>query len=237
MKPHTIIWDFDGTLYPLSPLDCEQTLLRMRRLEMHEGLQWFSGLWIEGLIYLDRRQWFRNRPSRKLYRRLYNRGLRGTSAAALDRVAEATAVLISADDRKTLRAMHGSGLRMLVISCGTQELCELVLEKADVRDCFETVRANLFKMEAGCIVGGGAAQLVSAEDKLSLAKDLLGRCPEGVVAVGDGYTDLPLLDWVHWPVMMDCDHSRKRKYASKSYHFIPAITALPRLLAQLQRSS
>ena len=231
MTPHTIIWDFDGTLYPLRPLDSEQALLRMRRKQLRKGLSWIRGLWIEGLIYGDRHQWFRNRHSRTLYRILYSWALKNTPAAFLDRVAEDTAALIPFDDRKTLHELHGSCLRMLVISCGTLELCEKVLYKAGVRHCFENVRANPLILDAGSIVGG-ISQLVSAEDKLSLAKDLTHNTPGGVVAVGDGYTDIPLLDWVQYPVMVNHDQARPPKHAGKPYHFIPSVATLPQLLTQ-----
>ena len=232
MTPHTIIWDFDGTLYPLRPLDSEQALMRMRRKQLQKKAHRFRDIWIEGLIYGDRHQWFKNRPSRKLYRMLYNQALKGTPASFLDRVAEGMAGLVLAEDREALRNMHDSRLRMLVISCGTLELCEKVLEKADVRDCFETVRANPLILKADSIAGG-MSQVVSAEDKLSTAKELLGGNPNGVVAVGDGYTDIPLLDWVQWPIMMDPDQSNRRKYASKPYRFISSISVLPGLLTQL----
>lgn len=231
MTPHTIIWDFDGTLYPLRPLDSEQALLRLYRKQLHKGISRVRSLWIEGLIYVDQQQWFVNRQSRKLYRTLYNWALKGAPVTLLDRIADEIAALISADDRQALRELNAMGFRMLVISCGTQDLCQKVLEKADVRKCFETVRANPFKLEANR-VAGGESRLVAAEDKLSLARKVTGNNPEGVVAVGDGYTDMPLLDWVQWPVMMDPDQSNQRKYASKPYRFIPSLKALPGLLTQ-----
>jgi len=232
MTPHTIIWDFDGTLYPLRPLDSEQALLKLRRAQLQNGLSGFRSLWIEGLIYGDRHQWFRNRPSRKLYRMLYGLALKDTPATFLDLVAKDIAALISADDRKTLHDLHDRRLGMLVVSCGTQELCEKILERAGVKKCFEAIKANPLILEAGSIAGG-VSRVVAAEDKLTLARKLTGNNPKGVVAVGDGYTDIPLLDWVQWPVMMDPDQSNQRKYTSKPYRFIPAISALPGVLTQM----
>jgi len=231
MTPHTIIWDFDGTLYPLRPLDSEQALLRMRRKQLQKGLFRIWSLWIEALIYGDRQQWFISRPSRKLYRKLYCGALKGTPVSLLDRAAEDISALISADDRKTLHDMHDRRLRMIVISCGTQELCEKVLARAGLQQCFETIRANPLRINAGSIVGG-VSSMVSAEDKLAMAKGLLGGRPRGVVAVGDGYTDIPLLDWVQWPVMMDSGHSKQSKYSGKPYHFIDSISALPSVLTR-----
>jgi phosphoserine phosphatase len=229
MTPHTIIWDFDGTLYPLRPLDSEQALLKRRRAQLHKGFSRFQSLWIEGLIYGDRHQWFTSRPSRKLYRMLYSWALKGTPATFLDQVAKDIAALISADDRKALHDLHARHFRMLVISCGTQELCEKILERAGVKKCFEAIRANPLKLKAGSIVGGVSC-LVSAEDKLSLARKLTNDNPKGVVAVGDGYTDIPLLDWVQTPIMMDPDQSKQSTYAKKPYQFITAIDELPGLL-------
>jgi len=229
MIPHTIIWDFDGTLYPLRPLDSEQALLKMRRAQLQKGFSRLQSLWIEGLIYGDRHQWFTSRPSRNLYRMLYSWALKGTPATFLDRVAKDIAALISADDRKALHDLHDRRLRMLVISCGTQELCEKILERAGVKKCFEAISANPLKLEAGNIKGGVSC-MVSAEDKLSLARKLTGNNPKGVVAVGDGYTDIPLLDWVQEPIMMDPDQSKQSTYAGKPYQFITAIGELPRLL-------
>jgi len=232
MTPHTIIWDFDGTLYPLRPLDSEQALLKMQRAQLHRGVSRFRSLWIEGLIYGDRHQWFTSRPSRKLYRMLYSWALKGTPATFLDRVAKDIAALISVDDREALHDLYARRLRMLVISCGTQELCEKILEKAGVKMCFEAIRANPLKLEAGCIKGG-VSRLVAAEDKLALARKLTNNNPNGVAAVGDGYTDIPLLDWVQEPIMMDPDQSNQRKYCSQPYRFIPSISALPGLLTQM----
>jgi phosphoserine phosphatase len=229
MNPHTIIWDFDGTLYPLRPLDSEQALLKMRRAQLQTGLSRYGSLWIEGLIYGDRHQWFISRPSRKLYRMLYSWALKGTPATFMDRVAKDMAALISADDRNALHALQARRFRMLVVSCGTLQLCEKILERAGVKPCFEVIRANPLKLKAGCIAGGVSC-LVSAEDKLSLARKLTGNNPKGVVAVGDGYTDIPLLNWVQKPIMMDPDHSKRSAYAGRPYHFISAISELPRLL-------
>ena len=118
-------------------------------------------------------QWFRSIYSRKLYSLLYGWALRGTPIALLDRTAEHTAALISMEDRNALHGLHGNGLRMLIISCGTLDLCERVLQKAGVRDCFETIKANPLILK-GDRIAGIEPRVVAAEDKLSIAKKLIG---------------------------------------------------------------
>jgi phosphoserine phosphatase len=41
--------------------------------------------------------------------------------------------------------------------------------------------------------------------------------PVGAIAVGDGYTGIPLLDWAEIPIMMDRTGRQRAKYANKNY--------------------
>ena len=232
MTPHTIIWDFDGTLYPLLPYDSEQILMRLSRTHLENGvhgLRRFLGRWVS---YGDMHQWFRGRPLRKLYNRLYGCSIKGMPVSLLYRAIDDISALITPEDKNALHLLHENGLRMLVISCGTLDLCEGVLQKAGVRNCFESVAANPFRLKNGKIEGV-VPRVVSAYDKLFTARTLVGKSPKGIVAVGDGYTDIPLLDWAQFPVMMDPGHSKQTKYAGKPYYFMDSVSALPRLLTQL----
>jgi phosphoserine phosphatase len=50
-----------------------------------------------------------------------------------------------------------------------------------------------------------------------------GRC----IAVGDGYTDIPVLDWAKMSVLVDRTGRKQIKYAHKNYHFV---RSLPEIL-------
>lgn len=224
-----IIWDFDGTLYPLAPYDSEQTLLRMR-LERLDGpfrllIKWL----IHSVVYADRHQWFSGGNLRKLYRHLYGWCLKDTPITLLDRAAAAIATTISHRDRRALHRMHDRGLCMLVISCGTLDLVERVLRKAGIHSCFESLHANSLRFKNG-LVSGITSCLTTAEDKRRLGEQLAGGHAHGVVAVGDGYTDLPMLDWAETPVMIDPDGSKRWTYGGKPYHFAPSVAAVDKLL-------
>jgi phosphoserine phosphatase len=231
MTPHTIIWDFDGTLYPLLPYDSEQILMRLIRKQSNRGARRFQRIMGEWVSYGDMHQWFRGTHLRKLYNRLYGYSIKGTPVSLLANAIDHISALITPEDRNALHRLHRSGFRMLVISCGTLDLCEGVLQKAGVRDCFESVTANPFLLKNGTI-NGVNPRVVNAHDKLFTARKLVGKSPEGIAAVGDGYTDIPLLDWVQYPVMMDPDHSKQSKYATKPYCFTPSVVALSLLLTR-----
>ena len=73
--------------------------------------------------------------------------------------------------------------------------------------------------------------LLTPEDKLEIINSL-EISAEHAIAVGDGYTDLPLLDWASIPVMIDRTGKKKQKYSGKDYFFISSIPELAEILAK-----
>jgi len=43
------------------------------------------------------------------------------------------------------------------------------------------------------------------------------------MAVGDGYTDIPMLDWAKFPVLLDRTGRKQTKFAGKSYRFVRSL--------------
>ena len=229
MTLHTIIWDFDGTLYPLCPYDSEQTLLQAQRTRSRQSLPTTRSFLTALLIHMDRLQWFKTGIMRRLYMIFYGRVLAGTPAPLLDVAAAEIAGRMMPGDIETLRELYEKGIRMLVISCGTLDLSEKIIQKAGVRECFESIKANPLRLRDNVIIGV-ESRVVTAADKLSVAKELTGNAAQGVAAVGDGYTDIPLLDWAQYPVMIDPDRSKQSRYAGKPYFFADSVSAVPRIL-------
>ena len=224
-----IFWDFDGTLYPLCPFDSEQILLRLHAGQLEGICRLPRKLITRGVVHADQRQWLGSNHMRKLYRQVYAWCLKGIPTPLLENAADAVAASISPRDRTALGRLHDAGWRMVVISCGTLDLCEGVLIKAGIRGCFESVHANPLKIRNG-IITGSVSKMTTAEDKLRLAKMIAGGRPHGVVAVGDGYTDIPLMDWCQLSLMMDPNGCKKPSYAGKSYRFVASIHAAYKLL-------
>jgi len=67
------------------------------------------------------------------------------------------------------------------------------------------------------------------EDKLKVIS-AQGVFPEQSVVVGDGYTDLPLLDRAGLPVMIDRTGEKKDQFANKGYSFIYSICEIMELI-------
>ena len=227
MKHCTIIWDFDGTLLPNDPYDSEQTLMLHKLNGAGPKLPFWIHALARGLLYADQREHLR-----RVFKKFYIRFMRGSHVSDLDLVCGRLADKISAADRSTLRHLANQGHPMIVLSCGTADLSAGTLKKAGLGDCFERIAANRFVVESGRI-NGMTLHVPNPEDKV---KYLVAQRidPARCVAVGDGYTDIPLLDWAKISVMVDRTGQKQAKYGHKNYHFVRSLSEILDIIYGLQ---
>lgn len=216
MREHTIIWDFDGTIMPINPYDSEQTLLHYRITGREWGTSLLKRLIGRVVIYADQRGWF---P--EYFKRAYNWLLKGTSADLLDQVAEKLASTISLVDRQAIHSLKRSGYKMMVLSCGTADLSTRILRAAGLANCFSLVEGNRFIINDGKIQGMDF-HIPTPESKLELLLEH-GITAQQAAAVGDGFTDLPLLDWAALPVLLDRTGKKKEQYKGRGYNHAASV--------------
>ena len=226
MKRHTIIWDFDGTILPLEPFDSEQSLLMHRMQQPENPFGWFKKGIARAIIYMDQRERFR-----RTFKKSYIQMLKGTPSSVLDEVSRQLADKISSADRRALRALKDDGHDMMVLSCGTADLSERTLKLAELHDCFRLVDGNRFQFDKDRIYGMDL-RLPNPDDKLDMVRRLK-LSPDRTIIVGDGYTDLPLLNWTSIPVVIDRTGRKKKQFAFQRFYFITSIPEITGLLKNL----
>jgi phosphoserine phosphatase len=226
MKKFTIIWDFDGTILPSTPFDSEQSLLMCRMNQPDKPFGWFKKGYTKAIIYADQRE-----RLRKTFKRLYIQLLKGTTSSTLDEVCRSLAEKLSTPDRLTLKKLKNDGYRMIVLSCGTVDLSERILRFAGIEDCFDLIEGNRFQFDEDQIAGMHL-RLPDPDDKLDMMNKL-NLSPERTIVVGDGYTDLPLLNWSSIPVMIDRTGKKKKGFTSHNFHFI---TSTPEIMNIIQET-
>ena len=219
MKTDTIIWDFDGTLLPLAPYDSEQTLMLYKLNETAQRPPYFVRAIARLLIWADHRQMLR-----QTFKRFYIRLMKGTPIAAMDQIGKRLSDRISFQDRQALARLKSENYRMVVLSCGTADLSERILTHAGLGDCFESIAANRFNISKG-LINGMRLHLANPLDKVTWLKKM-GICADDAIAVGDGYTDIPLLDWAKISVLVDRSGKKKAKYRHKNYRFISSTSEI-----------
>jgi phosphoserine phosphatase len=223
MKLYTIIWDFDGTILPSDPYDSEQTLLLYKVNRAGEKIPFFKRVVARAIIYADMKEWLA-----ESFKKYYLWVLKGTRIEVLDRVAEDLAKKISEADRQTFFRLNGDGHNMMIISCGTLELIERILKLAGLGGCFKMISGNRFQFEND-LIAGMDFDILNPADKIK-TMNVQGIMPEQSIVIGDGYTDLPLLDWAGISVLVDRTGEKKEKYSKKDYHFISSIPELVEII-------
>lgn len=216
-----IVWDFDGTLLPSAPHDSEQALMLARMAAAPPPRAWIRRLLTPLVVEADRRQVFTTSRRRRFYLQVYPWLLKGTPEGFLEGFARKAAAGISDADRHALRALKADGYPMVVVSCGTADLSERVLRLAGIDRCFEWVAGNRLRFAAGEITGL-EVRLATAMSKVMWVYRA-GIDLAASAAVGDGYTDLPLLDRAAIPIMMDPTGERRREFGTRGYHFAAGI--------------
>jgi len=224
MTTDTIIWDFDGTLLPLTPYDSEQTLMLYKLDETAPRPPCFVRTIARLLLFADRRQMLR-----KKFKRFYIRLMKGTPITVIDLIGKRLSDRISPDDRQTISRLKAENYRMMVLSCGTADLSERTLQHAGLGDCFESIAGNRFNINQGRI-NGMTLHVANPVDKVAWLKKN-GVSPDDAIAVGDGYTDIPLLDWAKISVLVDRTGKKKARYRHKNYRFISSTSEILEVLS------
>jgi phosphoserine phosphatase len=225
MENLNIIWDFDGTILPSAPFDSEQSLLLYRMNQPDNPFNWFKKGYTKAIIYADQQEWLRKR-----FKKSYIRLLKNTPTSVLDKVCRNLAEEISTADRKCFWNLKNVGYNMVVLSCGTVDLSERILKFAGIEDCFGLIEGNRFQFDEDRIVGM-YLRLPDPDDKLTVMNKL-NLSPERTIVVGDGYTDLPLLNWSSIPVMIDRTGKKKKGFTSNSFHFITSIPEITNIIQE-----
>ncbi len=229
-----VIWDFDGTLLPSTPHDSEQALILALAAGGAGTRPLVKRLATPLLVEADRRQWFCTDRRRRIYLKAYAWLLEGTPAAFLDTLARDLARRISTADRRALARLRRAGHPMAVVSCGTADLSERILRLAGVDTCFEWVAGNRLRFHSGA-VAGMQIRLLDAGSKVRCVARRgidLGRS----AVVGDGYTDLPLLERAGIPIMMDPDGAKRPLFDSRGYHFSRSVAEAAEILSDRRRA-
>jgi phosphoserine phosphatase len=221
----TIIWDFDGTILPLAPFDSEQFLLRHRMNQREDPFGLLKKAYVKAIVYADRRE-----RLRRTFKKSYLRLLKDTPTGVLDEVGRDLAENIPTADRKVFRQLKKDGYEMMVLSCGTADLSERVLRFAGILDCFSRIAGNRFQYNADRIAGM-QLQLPNPEDKLAMVQKM-NLSADRTIVVGDGYTDLPLLNWSSVPVIIDRGGQKKKQFTSHNFYFISSILEIMDIIAE-----
>lgn len=197
-KNALVVFDFDGTLYPISPYDSEQALL----LALTQGSSRWFGLRARRLVRQDQEGKLVGRAFHRRYASL----IRHADRNLVEHIGRDLAKHLGTKERQALMllAAHAD---LGILSCGTETIIEAFLQEAGLLPHFSFIRAKRLLWDAQ----GNARMTVdidSPEAKAEAIQVLRSTYPI-ILAVGDGPTDIPMLEAADLGLVMNWSAQQK----------------------------
>ncbi|MCP5514419.1 MAG: haloacid dehalogenase-like hydrolase [Spirochaetales bacterium] len=224
MNKWNIIWDYDGTILPFMPYDSEQFFLDYLINIEKDSLPFFKRAVSRAAIFADQKQLLGHS-----FKKYFNWIVKDTEKSVIEKVTTSIASQIPDSHIDVFSDLYNKGFPMSIISCGTWDLCHPPLVKRKADGFFSRIVSNYFTYR-GNRISGMDYHVRKGEDKITHA-DALGYDPVKTIVIGDGYTDLPLLDWCSFPVLIDPDGKMRKRFTGKKYNYIKSVPELPELLS------
>ncbi|MDD4301106.1 MAG: haloacid dehalogenase-like hydrolase [Sphaerochaeta sp.] len=200
------IFDFDGTLYPINSYDSEQLLILSAAKE-------------RGVLFKKRGKHFIEQDQKGVFddasfHHRYEKLVKRATPAMIDEVAD---ILLSSIGKREkdalLRLSHISDLGIL--TCGTENIARAFLQKLGVEDSFSFIRGKrLVRNEEGNF--HLLVDIAGPGDK-ALAVDSLRADYKTIIAIGDGPTDIPMLEAADHGMIVAWNR-QNRQYPYDTFH-------------------
>ncbi len=221
-KQYLIAFDFDGTLYPLLPYDSEQRLvLAAARNRGH-----LNRVRAKRMVLKDNEGKMRQGEFNRRYRDL----LGGCTDSHIEEVAQDLSTLVDPAQFSLLKELSDKA-DLAILSCGTENLIHRFLSLYKIEHHFFQVSGKSLHFNKGpkpdikCTIGspeGKRAEFVRLKKKYTRT-----------IAVGDGPTDIPMLEEADLGLIIDWNGG-EAKYPFETYHDLH--TSLKRCLSYIEKA-
>lgn len=221
-KRDCVLFDFDGTLYPIAPYDSEQRLLRKNA----EGKGTLFRMRTKRLIAQDQA----GKLLDGAFHRQYARLIRSVTPKMIEDVAHDVSFLLTDSDVQALSDLAKQA-DLAVLTCGTENLVEAFLRLAGLENHFFLIRGKRIIWDES-----GKAQLIVDIDRpeaKATALEELRLSYRTIIAVGDGPTDLPMLQASDFGLIIDWN-KKQRDYPFETHSSLSSICT--RILTYLDRA-
>jgi len=221
-KKYLIAFDFDGTLYPLLPYDSEQRLV----LTTAKGRGHLNRVRAKRMILKDKQ----GKMAHGEFNRRYLEFLGGCTHSHIEEVATELFSLVESKQFNLLKKLSEKA-DLAILSCGTENIIHAFLSLHKIEHHFIQVSGKSLHFEGGT-KPSIRTTIGSPEQKRSVFSDLKNQY-SCTIAVGDGPTDIPMLEEADLGLIIDWSGERA-KYPFETFSDLH--TALERCIAYLEKA-
>lgn len=221
-KKNLVAFDFDGTLYPIVPYDSEQRLI----LSTAKNRGHLNQMRAKRMVLKDSE----GRMGLGEFNRRYHDLLVGCTPSQIDEVASDLFALIDTKQFALLKKLSEKA-DLAILSCGTENIIHAFLSLHKIDHHFFQVSGKSLqftkesKPDITCTIG-------SPEEKRAVFAKLKKEYSHAI-AVGDGPTDIPMLEEADLGLIIDWS-GEEAKHPFETYPDLH--TTLKRCLAYLERA-
>jgi len=221
-KKYLIAFDFDGTFYPLLPYDSEQRLV----LTTAKGRGHLNRVRAKRMVQKDRE----GRMGLGEFNRRYHDMLGSCTPALIEEVAEDLFALVERKQYSPLKILSEKA-DLAILSCGTENIIHAFLAKHAIEHYFFLVSGKSLHFGEGS-KPSIITTIGSPEEKRSVFSALKEKY-DRTIAVGDGPTDIPMLEEADLGLIIDW-RGKGAKYPFDTYADLH--TSLERCLTYLEKA-
>lgn len=204
-KKNLVAFDFDGTLYPIHPYDSEQRLV----LSTAKGRGHLNRVRANRMVQKDRE----GRMGMGEFNRRYHDMLGGCTPSHIEQVAADLYALVDPKQFSLLKELSEKA-DLAILSCGTENIIHAFLSLYKIEHHFFLISGKSLHFNEGskpdilCSIG-------SPEEKRSVFAELKKGYTNSI-AVGDGPTDIPMLEEADLALVIDWS-GKEAKYPFETY--------------------
>ncbi|MDT4762891.1 HAD family hydrolase [Sphaerochaeta sp. PS] len=192
-KKNLVAFDFDGTLYPIIPYDSEQRLILTNAKERGH----LNRLRAKRMVKKDRE----GRMAHGEFNQRYLDLLGGCTPSQVDQVARDLSSLVDPSQFLLLEELSRHA-ELAILSCGTENIIHSFLAQHGIDHHFFMVSGKNLEFSSKGSKPSMVCSIASPEQKRAVFADLK-RGYSHAIAVGDGPTDIPMLEQADLGLIID----------------------------------
>ncbi len=158
--------------------------------------------------------------------------IKGQPSIILENVSKILSAKISDQALAVIRKLQADGFEQYIASCSTDSLIKSSLYFKGADTLFRGIVGNHISSYSGQIMDY-TCSFRKGEDKVAFLEQTLRLSPDNTIVIGASQDDIPLMEWSHYPILVDASRDGWKKYEDKHFIFMESVQMVPEIIKSL----
>ncbi len=224
-----IVWGYNGTIIPFMPYSAfySSDHILIDYLRTNNYLLFKEKLMASFMLKHEKS------PAVQSWMRSHLGSLvKGHPSIVLENVSKILSAKISEPALDVMRKLQAEGFELYVASCSTDSLIKSSLYFKGADTLFRGIIGNHVSSYSGQIMDY-TCRFRTGKDKIAFIEQTLHLSPDNTIVIGASQDDIPLMEWSHYPILVDASRDGWKKYEDKHFIFMESINMVPEIIKSL----